>query len=1291
MANLDSRIVIAGKTPNVDYKYGPYVGTPESVHNTLATYQYNEEGLTVGIKSTANSPIKEYWYVGGIQLENLVPKQSEVPEQVQSDWNESDTSDPAYIKNKPTISDGGQGSVQIPLSGNVKVTASTASGDTAGVTVTQGQTAGEIEMQFTLPKGADGVNGTNGTNGINGKSAYQQWLDEGNTGDETDFLNSLKAQIGKFIYSGYNATAAALAIGGTTTEALATGATDDSIVLMPNNDATAGTGNPTATMMFCVSVSDDPTPVTTYTYIGDVNVDASAFIGKDKIVNNLNTGGTDKVLSAEAGATLNRQINGGTVETIIGTKTNPPTWSGKYVNNSGELITDESQFKLTNPIRLNKGETIHVVQRYSPMYGSIFLVNEELTSATRVANIETNAAYMASSDCYVSAHINDSASATYTITKISPTIGITEEIGDLSELQTTNKSSLVEAINEVKNQNPTITIDDEPIQGSSNPISSNGVYGSLHGKTYIPEYELYAGNWNANNTEWVGGAQYKHTSAIAVSKGDSVKVYNQYNTQARMLWKADSEGTPTQNLSGTQNYGTLTWLSTEDCYVVADFNTAGSYYIKITPKGLVETVEDNTDAITALTEDVSGLNNSVNDNEKTLVLDTDYRWIAGSYTNHTITGLYRTYPIHLNAGDTIICETRYNPNNSPSIAAVPNDSDNASYNTSVITEISERFDKGGVSWYRRTFTAKYDMYVTCSAQSPSNANAVIKIISGTLHNIENKIAYEQEKNVAFQYLPDSYKAMRRDIESRINIQEDSLYRNAMKERQVMISEVAQMDKEDSEANIPEYSSSFYKKVGQKYKSLQCDAAYWKTNYHQFYEREQVSGNSAPEWKQDTYYKLIGDEYVTDEQEPQTWNENYTTYSTFKQLKRVTHLLTEGKCGYMPGSNFATDPTDFVDDTIHWKLYDNGILYISGYGRMYDFVKGPSGCRTKAQIDHNFPLSGEMWYYNMPVNGVEYTYSDGNKVTYQGKKFFDQTFGDSINPLNNKPYGYAAPWYIYRAETDMVSYVTPTTYYANNPQKWVYDRICIVEDTTNNRGGITYIGNWNFYRNTAQYLMLPEHAEKIGAYGVRYSTTMKYLYMGDSVTEIEDHGISRNEALESIRFSSALSNVWLNGLQSNICLYAVSLRSQLITVGNRLLYANPNTVYINLNGIKSISPSCINGVTGNSHLLFAYIGEGCESIASSAFTTNSNLIELTIPSTCLTIGQSAFSGCTSLKYVTINSPAIAASVSTVLTGTIFRTAEILRIKNTITDTGGIEAFFSYVGEKDGYKYYIRIRK
>lgn len=54
----------------------------------------------------------------------------------------------------------------------------------------------KIDIALAL-RGSDGTSGTPGKDGSNGKSAYQIWLDAGNTGTEEDYLNSLKGKDGE--------------------------------------------------------------------------------------------------------------------------------------------------------------------------------------------------------------------------------------------------------------------------------------------------------------------------------------------------------------------------------------------------------------------------------------------------------------------------------------------------------------------------------------------------------------------------------------------------------------------------------------------------------------------------------------------------------------------------------------------------------------------------------------------------------------------------------------------------------------------------------------------------------------------------------------------------------------------------------------------------------------------------------------------------------------------------------------------------------------------------------------
>jgi hypothetical protein len=63
-------------------------------------------------------------------------------------------------------------------------------------------------INLTGPRGANGTNGINGTDGINGESAYEIWLNQGNTGTKIDFLRSLNGTKGNDGLDGSNGESA---------------------------------------------------------------------------------------------------------------------------------------------------------------------------------------------------------------------------------------------------------------------------------------------------------------------------------------------------------------------------------------------------------------------------------------------------------------------------------------------------------------------------------------------------------------------------------------------------------------------------------------------------------------------------------------------------------------------------------------------------------------------------------------------------------------------------------------------------------------------------------------------------------------------------------------------------------------------------------------------------------------------------------------------------------------------------------------------------------------------------
>lgn len=85
--------------------YGPYASVA-AAHTALSADGLNTVGTTVGI-SGSNNTVVEYWYQGGTAQANLVEKSSGGggSEQIQSDWNQTDSTKKDFIKNKPNIPD----------------------------------------------------------------------------------------------------------------------------------------------------------------------------------------------------------------------------------------------------------------------------------------------------------------------------------------------------------------------------------------------------------------------------------------------------------------------------------------------------------------------------------------------------------------------------------------------------------------------------------------------------------------------------------------------------------------------------------------------------------------------------------------------------------------------------------------------------------------------------------------------------------------------------------------------------------------------------------------------------------------------------------------------------------------------------------------------------------------------------------------------------------------------------------------------------------------------------------
>lgn len=419
------------------------------------------------------------------------------------------------------------------------------------------------------------------------------------------------------------------------------------------------------------------------------------------------------------------------------------------------------------------------------------------------------------------------------------------------------------------------------------------------------------------------------------------------------------------------------------------------------------------------------------------------------------------------------------------------------------------------------------------------------------------------------------------------------------------------------------------------------------------------------------------------------------YATLREVKRMTDddVLVQGYCGY-----YEDESGNVTPNTIEWKIYKGGILYIGGYGKFYDFVKGVECCKTIAEVNAEVARMGkDYWYYGFNANnvngistpfGIDDQTHGGDVMQYQPKRYVP--FGEEINADNGKPKGYAAPWYQYRNEVSMFDGMSPDDdqytlhdeYDAKNPKGIYYDRVCIEEYLSN--GGITYLGDWTFYRCCVDSLVLPTRLQKIGAWGVRYSPTMRTLVMYDGVTEVEDHGISRHLAMVTLRVSASLNKVGYQSLGQNPCIKHIELPSTLTTAAKNLFLGNSCLESIVAQGITELPKDFANNCKNLSRV---ELGNVTRYGISSLFKTRIN--ELTLSKDVVSIEEGTFVDA-KIEYLTIDNPAIFSTIDTGNShGNILNVAKRYYVPQGTPGGNVVRFFYEKIATENGYDIYQKM--
>lgn len=254
------------------------------------------------------------------------------------------------------------------------------------------------------------------------------------------------------------------------------------------------------------------------------------------------------------------------------------------------------------------------------------------------------------------------------------------------------------------------------------------------------------------------------------------------------------------------------------------------------------------------------------------------------------------------------------------------------------------------------------------------------------------------------------------------------------------------------------------------------------------------------------------------------------------------------------------------ENLYWELNNVGELRIYGYGKMCDYVK------------YTTP---PPWY---KYRREPYISDDGLMI---------------LNP-------------------DGSEYLSTKDYYNDNPNNWYINKILI-------ENGVTYIGDWAFYRVCVEEISIPEGVEETGAFCFRYSPTLKVINLPNSLKILDDFAISRNQVLTTINFGNNLEKIGTAGLNNNKKLESVTLPDSVYSINEQL---SPTFIGAEINYSNvGLMENCVS-------LKNVSLGS-VDSIPQRTFL-GTDIAEIVIPNTVKYIGEYAFYNCKSLKKVVFES-------------------------------------------------------
>ena len=351
------------------------------------------------------------------------------------------------------------------------------------------------------------------------------------------------------------------------------------------------------------------------------------------------------------------------------------------------------------------------------------------------------------------------------------------------------------------------------------------------------------------------------------------------------------------------------------------------------------------------------------------------------------------------------------------------------------------------------------------------------------------------------------------------------------------------------------------------------------------------------------------------------------------------IISYGYCGEGKGLN------------LYWELDSDGILTISGTGKMADFGDDSNYCPWEyfsndiksVNIQNGVTSIGDCAFLRCDrIRSVTIP----NSVTRIGKRAFegcrclsDVTLPDSITSIGEYAFFYA----------DLDSITIPSSV-ASIGNK-AFGR-CFVKSITVSAGNLAYdsrencnalietksntlifgcdntviphtvtsIGEYAFSANGFTSVTIPGNVKKICAYAFEFCQLLSSVTISDGVSYIDHHAFTNCAMISDLFIPNSVLYIGKNAFESSmlnsICVGSGNPKYDSRNGCNALIETQTNTLLL----------GCKKTIIPNSVL----------SIGESAFNYCSGLTGIVIPSSVTSIGENAFFGCSGLKSVIIPS-------------------------------------------------------